>query len=195
MKLDLVIAGVGGQGSVLVSRVIAQAALSQGYEVRTSETIGMAQREGSVVSHIRIGTGLAGALVPDHKADILLSFELAETVRGLNKLKPGGLIIANTGKVIPTSVSLGLSSYHEEPIRASLFQKTERVCLLDANALALQAGSLKTVNVVLLGVLATLEGLPFSADNLLAAVLELVPAKAVEMNRQAFQIGKEIGVR
>ncbi|MDI6812761.1 MAG: indolepyruvate oxidoreductase subunit beta [Desulfitobacteriaceae bacterium] len=194
MKLDIVIAGVGGQGSVLASRVIAQAAMAAGWEVRTTETIGMAQREGSVVSHVRIGSQLYGALVPDQQADILFGLELAETARALMKLKPGGVIIANQGKVVPASVSLGLSHYAEEPIRESLYQKTKRVMLVDADALAMEAGNSKTVNVVLLGVLSALAGLPFRRDDLLQVILESVPKKAVAMNQEAFERGRKIGV-
>lgn len=192
MKLDIVITGVGGQGIVLASRVLAAAAMHQGFEVRTSETIGMAQREGSVVSHVRIGTNLYGALVPDHSADILLSFELAETARGLVKLKPGGLLLANTGKVVPVSVPLGLSTYEEDKIKASLAQKTKRVYLLDATDTAVKAGSPKTINVVLLGALAAVAQLPFSSDELLKIVLASVPQKALEVNRQAFDLGRRL---
>lgn len=193
MKFDMVIAGVGGQGSVLAARVIAQAAMAAGWEVRTAETIGMAQREGSVVSHVRIGSKLYGALVPDQQADILFGLELAETARALVKLKPGGVIIANESKVVPSSVSLGLSRYDEEPIRASLYQKTERVMLLNADALALQAGSIKAANVVLLGVLSALTGLPFRPDTLLQVILESVPKKAIAINQEAFELGQMAG--
>ena len=192
MNLDIVITGVGGQGSVLTSRVIAQVAMQKGYEVRTSETIGMAQREGSVTSNVRIGKNLQGALIPNHKADILLSFELAETVRGLSKLKPGGIIIANRNKVIPVSVPLGLSSYDEEKIGVALRSKTDQLFLLDASGVAEQAGSSKAVNVVLLGVLATLPGMPFSSEELLAGVLAMVPTKAREINQRAFSEGRKL---
>lgn len=194
MKLDVVIAGVGGQGSVLASRVIAQAAMANGWEVRTTETIGMAQREGSVVSHVRIGSKLYGALVPDQQADILFGLELAETARALNKLKPGGVIVANHGKVVPASVSLGLSHYDEEPIRESLYRKTNRVVLADADRLAKEAGSIKAVNVVLLGVLSALPELPFQPDDLLERILESVPQKAVAINQEAFRLGQKLGV-
>lgn len=191
MKLDIVITGVGGQGAVLASRVIAQTAMRKGFAVRTSETIGMAQREGPVVSHVRIGDSLDGALIPDRGADILLSFELAESVRGLQKLKPGGVIIANTAKVVPVSVALGISTYAEKEILAALEQAAGKLVLVDAAKEAKKAGNPKTVNVVLLGVLSSLPDLPFTPADLLASILESVPEKVKEVNRQAFLIGSE----
>ncbi len=192
MKLDIVITGVGGQGAVLASRVIAQTAMAKGYQVRTSETIGMAQREGPVISHVRIGDDLTGALIPDRGADILLSFELAETARGLSKLKPEGTIIANTAQIFPVSVPLGISSYQTETILAALQRPQGKTILLDASRAALEAGNAKTVNVVLLGVLAGMSGLPFTAEDLLASILKQVPEKVREVNRKAFEIGQRL---
>jgi len=116
MNLDILISGVGGQGSVLASRALALAAMEQGLAVRTSEVIGMAQREGSVVSHVRIGEELYGAIIPDRRADFLLGLELAETARALNKLKPGGTVLAGTTTIVPATVQLGLSTYDREAI-------------------------------------------------------------------------------
>ncbi|HWJ02665.1 MAG TPA: indolepyruvate oxidoreductase subunit beta [Verrucomicrobiae bacterium] len=189
MSFDMVITGVGGQGSVLASRAIALTAMQKGYQVRTSETIGMAQREGSVISNVRVGGGLYGAIIPDNKADILMSFELAETARGIGKLKPGGVIIVNRSKIIPVSVPLGISVYDEGKIIAALKAKADKVILLDATQGAVAAGSAKTVNVVLMGVLSTLKDLPFTRDELLSGILELIPQRARDANIRAFEIG------
>jgi indolepyruvate ferredoxin oxidoreductase beta subunit len=190
MKLDIVISGVGGQGSVLASRALAGAGMGLGLDVRTSEIIGMAQREGSVTSQVRIGEQLFGATIPDHEADILLGFELAETIRALPKLKPGGVIIASSSAIVPVSVQLGISSYDREAMRRYLREQPEKVVMLDLDELAKSAGSLKTGNVVILGALSTLPGLPFEPEQLLQAVLNLIPEKLQNTNKRAFEVGR-----
>ncbi len=191
--MDIVINGVGGQGVVLASRVIAQTALKNGLQVRTSETIGMAQREGSVVSHVRMGEKLFGAIIPDKQADILLSFELAETIRGLQKLKSDGRIIANLAKVIPVSVNLGDSTYEYEEILNYLRGYSNNLKLIDAQKLAVEAGNYKSVNMVLLGVLAKKNLLPFEGDELLSTALKMLPKKLHGINEKAFLLGKKEG--
>lgn len=111
MRCDIVIAGVGGQGNVLASRILARAAMEYELPVQTSEAIGMAQREGVVMSHVRMGAGNYGSLIPNGGADVLLGFELAETIRGLDKIKNDGVVIANSYTIYPVSVSLGISQY------------------------------------------------------------------------------------
>ena len=194
MKLDVVITGVGGQGTILTSRVIAQMAMVKGFEVRTSETIGMAQREGSVVSHVRIGKDLSGALIPDGRADVLISLELAETVKGLAKLKSGGLILANTAKIIPTSVPLGLSQYQGEEIIAFINQVSAKILFFDATRVALQAGNYKTVNVVFLGILSTINDIPFREEEYLQAIMGIIPPNVQAVNKKAFYLGRELAL-
>ncbi len=190
MKLDIVISGVGGQGSVLASRALAGAGMGLGLDVRTSEIIGMAQREGSVTSQVRIGEQLFGATIPDHEADILLGFELAETIRALPKLKPGGVIIASSSAIVPVSVQLGISSYDREAMRRYLREQPGKVVLLDLDELAKSAGNIKTGNVIILGALSTLPGLPFEPEQLLQAVLNLIPEKLQNTNKRAFEVGR-----
>ncbi|TEB05353.1 indolepyruvate oxidoreductase subunit beta [Pelotomaculum schinkii] len=190
MKLDIVISGVGGQGSVLASRALAGAGMGLGLDVRTSEIIGMAQREGSVTSQVRIGEQLFGATIPDHEADILLGFELAETIRALPKLKPGGVIIASSSAIVPVSVQLGISSYDREAMRRYLREQPGKVVLLDLDELAKSAGNIKTGNVIILGALSTLPGLPFEPEQLQQAVLNLIPEKLQNTNKRAFEVGR-----
>lgn len=190
-KSDLVITGVGGQGVVLASKVLAQAAINAGLEVRTSETIGMAQREGSVNSFVRMGQKLYGPLIPDGHGDILLSFELAETVRGLNKLKKSAHIVVNDQQIIPTTVALGRSSYEGEEIKKYLLESDFKVNFINAYQLAVEAGNPKAVNTVLLGALSGLKLLPFSSEELFQALMETVPAKTKELNGRAFQLGRK----
>ncbi len=189
MKLDIVITGVGGQGNVLASRIIAQTAMEAGYPVRTSEAIGMAQREGVVMSQVRIGDSLSGALIPDGSADVLLGFELAETVRGLPKIKKDAAVIANTATIIPVSAALGICSYQPETLVSCLKQNTTNLHLIDATTLAADAGTPKAANIVLLGALAALKILPCTAEQLLNTVLKTVPPKFKEINNRAFQLG------
>lgn len=191
MRTDIVIAGVGGQGTVLASRIIARTAMEAGLPVYTSETIGMAQREGVVTSHVRFGEPLFGAVIPDHSADILLGFELAETVRWLHKLKPGGLLVANNDRIIPVSVAAGRSEYDAPTLTTHLLSQVPGAVLFDATALAARAGTPKATNIVLLGALSALPGLPFNAEELLASALEVIPAKVHEINRRAFELGRQ----
>ncbi|MDN5364410.1 MAG: indolepyruvate ferredoxin oxidoreductase, beta subunit [Eubacteriales bacterium] len=192
MSLDIVIAGVGGQGTVLASRIIASAAMRAGEKVFTSETIGMAQREGSVVSQVRIGEPLYGPQIPDGKAEILLGLELAEAVRALPKLKPGGMVIVNSACLIPPSVARGESVYDREALQNYLREKTGICYLFDAFDLAREAGNVKSANVVMLGAFSCLPGLPFTAEQLLAAVLAAVPPQTGAVNEKAFALGRQV---
>jgi len=191
MKLDIVISGVGGQGSVLASRALALTAMENGLTVRTSEVIGMAQREGPVTSHVRMGDELYGSIIPDQEADFLLGLELAETVRSLNKLKPGGTIITSASTIVPVSVQLGLSSYDKPAFINILEERVKRVVFLDLDDLSNQAGHPKTGNVIILGAFSAVPGLPFGPDQLLRTVLKLIPDKLKDINSRAFEIGRK----
>lgn len=191
MKLDIVISGVGGQGSVLASRALALAAMGGGLAVRTSEVIGMAQREGPVTSHVRMGDELFGAIIPDREADFLLGFELAETVRALDKLKPGGTIITSYSTIIPVSVQLGISKYDPQAYKEYLEEKAGRIVFLDMAEISGRAGNPKTGNVVMLGAFSTVPGLPFKPEQLLDSVLNSVPDKLKDINRRAFELGRQ----
>ncbi|MFZ5898758.1 MAG: indolepyruvate oxidoreductase subunit beta [Bacillota bacterium] len=192
MKFDIVLAGVGGQGNILASRVLARAALSKGLQVRTSESIGMAQREGPVTSHVRMGTQLYGAIIPNRQADLIIGLELAETVRALPKLKPNGVVVASTLCIEPVTVMLGQSSYDREGLLAYLKQRVADVVLVDADGLARQAGNVRAANSVLLGVVAALPGLlPFAGEVLEQALLNTVKPKLREVNSRAFALGRQ----
>ncbi len=191
MRLDIVITGVGGQGNVLASRILAKAAMEWGLPVRTSEAIGMAQREGVVMSQVRMGEGAYGALIPDGSADILLGFELAETIRGLAKLKTGGVVIANRQTIFPVSVSLGLSQYEPEQMISYLENTAAQYHLLDATALAGEAGTYKCTNIVMLGALASLGILPYDEEHLKQVMLDSIPPKLRDINLRAFALGRQ----
>lgn len=191
MSLNIVITGVGGQGNVLASRILARAAMESGLVARTSEAIGMAQREGVVMSQVRMGHDQYGALIPNGYGDVLLGFELAETVRGLPKLKKDGVVIANTEMIFPVSVSLGISQYNPEQLTAFLKESTKSLYLIKATSLAKEAGTPKATNIVMLGALSSLNLLPFEADCIKQVMAEVIPPRLQEINLRAFALGQQ----
>lgn len=190
MSFNIIIAGVGGQGTVLASRMLAQAAVEQGMFARTAENIGMAQREGSVQSHVRLGQKEFGSLIPEAGADLMIAFEPAEAVRSLSLLKKDGIALVNTAPIEPVTVSLGRSTYDREKIMGYLNGKVENLRLLAASELAVAAGNFKTANVVMLGAAAGLSVLPFSAEALLSTLLGGLPERLREVNGKAFELGR-----
>lgn len=188
-KYDILIAGVGGQGTVLASRLIAAAAIKQGSFARTSETIGMSQRGGCVVSHVRINSEKSSSLIPLGSADMLIAFELSEAARSLPRLKMGGCCIINTQTIKPVSASLGSSQYDIKKITDFINTNTEQVYFIDGYSLANEAGSVKAVNVVLLGAAAAVGQMPFGKEVIEEAIIENVPQKFRELNQKAFELG------
>lgn len=185
---DILIAGVGGQGQVLASRLLAQAAILAGRMVRTGETIGMSQRGGCVVSNVRIGESF-GPAVPFGFADVLIGFEVCETARNLRRLRPGGTVILNTQIIHPVTVTLGLAGYDERAMRAAVGSCAGKVVAVDGMRLAAQAGSVKACNVVLLGAALGAGCLPFDAETMERAIAENVPEKFRQINLRAFAAG------
>lgn len=194
-KFDILIAGVGGQGTVLASRLIAAAAIRQGSFARTSETIGMSQRGGCVVSHVRIGSENAGSIIPMAGADMMIAFELSEAARSLPRLKKEGCCIVNTQIIKPVSASLGTSKYDIDEITGFLKSNAGHIHFIDGYSLANEAGSVKAVNVVLLGAAAAAGRLPFSRESIEQAITENVPQKYRELNQKAFKLGYDCIIR
>ena len=188
---DILMVGIGGQGIILASNILGEACLIEGRTVKGAETHGMAQRGGSVEGHIRID-GRLGPLIPPGTADILIAFDMLEGLRYSHYLAPGGRIILNSHMVIPTSVfMLGAKVPSEPEIMAGLADHP--VCSIDADRLAAESGSPLSQNVVMLG--AASRFLPLKPESLLEAVGRLVPAKTVEINRKAFEAGRNAGER
>ncbi len=190
-NLNIIIAGVGGQGTILASRVLAQAALNAGLEAKTSETIGMAQREGSVQSHVRIGAADYGPVIGRKQADILLGFEPAEAQRASNLVKPSGIGLVNIHPIRPVTVALGNAAYPLEQIQAFLGNQSFQIVFLNTFQMAAVVGNIKTVNAVMLGALAGSGRLPLSKDQVREALLELVPERFREINERAFELGSK----
>lgn len=188
-SFDILIVGIGGQGTILASNILGEACLIENRHVRGAETHGMAQRGGSVESHIRIG-GEHGPLIPPGQADLLISFDLLEALRYSHYLKQGAKMVVNRCMVLPTSVftqKVALPS--EEAIIAALGKY--HLCLLDADTMATEAGSPLSQNVVMLG--AAAGAMPLKPESLLESVKRLVPKKTVEINVKAFEAGRAFG--
>jgi indolepyruvate ferredoxin oxidoreductase, beta subunit len=187
MKYDILIAGVGGQGVVLASRMLALAAMKAGFRVSTAETIGMSQREGSVSSHVRIGDKIQGSLIPAGQADLLIGLEPAETVRNLPFLKKDGKIIVNSHAVPPASKPPGSPEYAPETLLTFLEARIPGILCLDFTQLAEEAGTYRAANVAMLGAAAGTGMLPFSRETILAVLETEVPEKHRAVNRAAFE--------
>ena len=183
---SVMIVGVGGQGTLLASKVLGQALVSLGFDVKVSEVHGMSQRGGSVVTYVRYGSEVHSPIVDLGGADYMLAFEPLEAARYLPWLKSTGLIITNTHETLPMPVITGAAAYPENIVE-KLAQRAN-VVSLDALRLANEAGSAKAVNLVLMGVLAARMDLPETAWQ--AALEKQVPAKFLEMNRRAFALGQ-----
>ncbi len=183
MSKNILICGVGGQGTVLAAKVLSQAAISGGEHVLSAETIGMAQRGGSVTSHVRIGQDIFSPLIPYGQADIIIAFEAAEAVRNIQYLKKGGMVIVNKKVVQPTTASLTGVTFSEETMLEYLNKVAGEVVAVDTQEACSALGSSKVVNMVLLGA-ACKTGL-INKDELKAALKLLVKPDFYELNCKA----------
>ncbi len=189
-KRDFLLVGVGGQGTLLASDIIADTGRRAGYDVKQSEVHGMAQRGGSVTSHVRWAEQVFSPIIGRGEADLLLAFEKLEAVRCAGMLCPGGTILVNDHAIAPVSVSTGSETYPtDEQIRRALGAISPHVHWLPGISLALQVGNVRASNVVLLGALSRF--VDVDADLWLAAIAERVPARTLEINRAAFLAGRQ----
>lgn len=187
-QVNILIVGVGGQGTLLASVLLGNLALSGGYDVKLSEVHGMAQRGGSVVTHVKISKeGVSSPLIEEGDADIIIAFEELEAYRWLPYLKKGGIMYVNTQQILPMPVILGQAEYPEN-IKATLEEKAGTVKAFDALKIAEECGSVKAVNVVLLG--AASRDLPFDEDAWLKVIEENVKPKFIDLNKKAFELGR-----
>ena len=186
---NILLAGVGGQGILLASEVLAEAFMLAGFDVKKSEIHGMSQRGGSVVSHVRYGKKVFSPVVPEGAGDLLFGFELLETCRALPLLKPGAKVIANDFRILPPSVLLGSAAY-PEALAEKMAARFPDFMLVDGQGLAHQAGDLRAANTVLLG--AVSNKLDISEENWMQALEKMVPEKVLELNKQAFSMGRAL---
>lgn len=183
--MNIMIVGVGGQGTLLASRILGNAVTEAGFDVKLSEVHGMSQRGGSVVTYVKFGKKVYSPIIDKGEADIILAFECLEAYRALPWLKKGGKMIVNDQKINPMPVIIGAAEYPED-----IIEKLTSVCdVAHINALdmAEKAGSIKAVNVVLIGVMAKNTDIPY--EKWVSAVKNTVPEKFVEINLKAFDEG------
>ena len=186
---SIMLVGVGGQGTLLASRILGDVLLSQGYDVEVSEVHGMSQRGGSVVTYVKYSKDkVYSPVVTEGEADIIIAFEQLEAARSLPMLKKGGKLITNTQKISPMPVITGAMDYPENLID-KITDLGVDIIAVDALKLAIEAGSPKAVNVVLMGILSKI--MPFDEQIWQDALLENVPKKAIAINEKAFAIGRE----
>jgi indolepyruvate ferredoxin oxidoreductase beta subunit len=186
MTTNIMFVGVGGQGTLLASKILGNVLIEEGYDVKVSEVHGMSQRGGSVVTYVKFGKEVYSPIVDLGDADIIVSFEQLEALRYLSYLKKDGHIIVNTQKIDPMPVITGAAAYPDGIIDA-LKDAGANVVAIDALSIATQCGSSKAVNIVLVGVMAKKMGL--HPDLFLAAIERLVKPQFIEMNKKAFTLG------
>lgn len=189
MTKNIMIVGVGGQGTLLASRILGNAVISEGYDVKVSEVHGMSQRGGSVVTYVKYGEKVNSPIIDKGEADIILAFERLEAARALPYLKKGGKIILNDRAIAPMPVITGAAEYPQN-IVDELSEKAD-VIAIDALSLSLEAGSSKAVNVVLIGVLARSSDIP--KEVWIETIKNTVPQKFLELNLKAFELGYACG--
>jgi indolepyruvate ferredoxin oxidoreductase beta subunit len=187
---NILISGVGGQGVLLTSKVIAEAALLAGLDVKQSEVHGMAQRGGSVLSQVRFGDKVFSPIVSEGEADLLIGFEPLETARYLHFLKDDGVVIYNTRSIGTIGVSIAAEKYPAD-IHTIIKDRARTVVPFDGTQLAVAAGDKRTLNLVLLG--AALTFLPLKEEVILDAIKNTVPKKVLEINQKAFAAGRTQG--
>ena len=186
---NVIFTGVGGQGVLLASDVLAEIALRHGYDVKKSEVHGMSQRGGSVISQVRFGEKIYSPLISLNQADFIVAFEKLEAVRYLDYLKPNGLVIINDYEVIPESIQYENAEYPKDVI-SICNKKTNRVILEDFTHLATKLGSVKVLNITMLGTLSNQLDIPESVWT--EAIRDKVPKKFLQLNLDAFQTGRSV---
>ncbi len=197
--INFLLAGVGGQGTILASDVLVNVGLAAGYQAKQAEVHGMSQRGGSVTSHVRWGKVVYSPIAAAGEIDVLLAFEKAEALRNLRQLRPGGLVIINMEAIEPITVTSGGQLYPaDEHLRTTFAQATSETVYVDGAGIAAELGNARVANVVLLGALAAqvdksgMAGTKLTFDTWLEVIGGRVPQKYIELNRRAFQAGWEI---
>ena len=188
MGLSIMIVGVGGQGTLLASRILGNLALSRGYDVKVSEVHGMSQRGGSVVTYVKYDEKqVSSPIIDEGGADLILAFEELEAYRYMPYLKKGGRMICNTQNIDPMPVITGAMQYPEEILK-KIQEKDVEIVPVDAAKVAMEAGNIRTVNVVLLGVLSKAMDIP--EEEWETVLRDTVPEKAIDVNLNAFRLGR-----
>ncbi len=192
-EYNIVMCGVGGQGTVLASKIIAQTAIRNNMNARVGETHGMSQRGGTVISHVRIGSEVYGALIPEAQGDCMLAFEPVESLRYMNYVKKDAYVIVNEHPIVPTSVNAGLATYPRfEEVKKELQRVTNNIISVDASRIASDAGGIISLNMVILGMFSQIPNCPFSKEEIKKSIEELVKPKFIQLNLNAFDQGAKV---
>jgi len=192
MVLNIVFSGIGGQGIVVASDILCEAALFDGLDVAKAEVHGMAQRGGSIVAHVKIGENVLSPLIETGKADIILGFEMLEAARVLPMMKKNGTVIVNT-KYIPPSTSIGsLSDFNSDKILGIIKERAHKVFEVDGIGIAKKLGNTLVVNTILLGALSGIPENPVTKQSIEQAIAGRLKEKYVLLNLKAFKIGSEL---
>ncbi|MBQ5590370.1 MAG: indolepyruvate oxidoreductase subunit beta [Clostridia bacterium] len=186
MTKSIMIVGVGGQGSLLASKLLGKLLMNENYDVKVSEVHGMSQRGGSVVTYVRFGEKVYSPVINEGEADFIVSFEKLEGARYVDCLKEGGKLIVNTQRIDPMPVIIGAAQYPDEVLE-SVKSRGADVDAIDALSLAQEAGSAKAVNIVLMGRLAKYFDIPY--EKWISAIEQSVKPQFVDMNKKAFELG------
>lgn len=188
--LSILLVGVGGQGTILASNVLAELGLNLGYDVKKAEVHGMSQRGGSVISHLRWGETVYSPIIAQGQADIMIAFEKLEALRFIDQIRPGGFVVINDQEIVPVTVSTSDVVYpDDETIRAAIAEYTPNQYWVKGVAAAEALGNVKAANVVLLGAMSAMMGM--DPQPWLDVISSRVPAKYLSLNQQAFQKGRE----
>ncbi len=185
MRKNIVLCGVGGQGTVLASRLISAAAMAKGIPVMSAETIGMAQRGGSVFSHLRLGEDVYSPMIAKGEADLILAFEPGEAVRMLPYLKEGGQVVVSSRPVMPVTATLSGASYSADEMIQFLKAHVQNLMVVDAEQALQDVGSPKVLNLILLGAALQSGALGLTEDEIKAAILQKIPEKFHALNFRA----------
>ena len=189
-KVNLLIAGVGGQGVILASDIVGEVAIAAGYDFKKTDTLGMAQRGGSVISHLRIAPRVHSPLIAEGDVDVLLALEKMEGARWAHFLKAGGVAIVNNHSQPPMSVNLGNEKYpSDDTIAAAIKNVTDKLYLIDASAMARDLGNAKTLNMLMLGCVSHFT--PIDVSVWKDCIAQRLPGAILEINNKAFDIGRE----
>ena len=194
MGKNCLLCGVGGQGVVLASKLIAYAAMEKGLNVRTSETIGMSQRGGSVVTHVRMGETVHSPMIPKGTADVIMAFEPAEAVRNLSYLKEDGVMVVDKKAVKPVTATLSQNKYDGQKELLYLQENVKNLYIVDGSAICEEAGSSKVLNVVLLGVALGSGVLDIQLEEMKEEIKKHVKPQFVEMNIKALGLGAKVTI-
>lgn len=186
---NVIFVGVGGQGVILASKILMEVAHANGYDIKESEVHGMAQRGGSVDTHVRFGKKVYSPLIAKGSADYIVSFELLESIRKLDYLSPKGTLLVNKLQIKPSTVEVGLSEYPED-VENWIEKNVKNQVIVDTKELLREIGNAKTLNIVMLGLLSNF--LEFSEEKWLEAIGKLVKERFLDMNINAFRKGRAL---